>query len=369
MRVDKIRLAGFRNYDLAQAEFAPEINVITGENAQGKTNLLESIYLLTGGRSFRTRYDRELIGFDRTECLVEADVHGAGRAQKLKLLLRRGQKKQIWQNGVKKNAGELQECLTAVLFSPDDLYLIRDGAAARRRLLDTAISQLRPGYRKLIRDYGRCHESKTRILRDWREKPALRENLEEYDRMLCILGARVLRYRAAFSRRLEQAAGGIHREFSGQREQLQLRYVTVKTVSDPTAPAEQIAGQLWEHLCAHRQAELASGSCLSGIHKDDLEVRINGREARSFASQGQARTAALSIKLAEREIHLAETGEYPLLLLDDVLSELDEGRQQFVLNRIGGGQTFITCCEDNSIAARTGGRVLHIRKGEITPCT
>lgn len=368
MRVDTIQLAGFRNYDLARAEFDPGVNVITGENAQGKTNLLEAIYLLTVGHGFRTRFDRELIGFDRDQCEITAGIQACGREQHLRFLLRRGQRKQIWRNGVREKAAELSESLTAVLFCPDDLHLLREGAGARRRMLDMAICQLRPGYQSLIREYNRVYESKTRILRDWREKPSLLDSLEEYDMLLCRLGARILRYRAAFARRLNEAAALVHRDFSGGREVLQLAYVTVRTVTDPTAPAETLAAQLWEHLISHREAERAAGLCLSGIHKDDLDVTINGREAKRFASQGQTRTAALSIKLAEREIHLAETGEYPVLLLDDVLSELDESRQSYVLNRIGGGQTFITCCEDGSLARRTGGRVLTVRKGEITPC-
>jgi len=144
-----------------------------------------------------------------------------------------------------------------------------------------------------------------------------------------------------------------------------VRYRTVGTVTDPTAPAKEIYYQLCDHQERHRQAELDAGQCLTGAHKDDLEIYINGNLARSFASQGQTRTAALSLKLAEREIFLAETGEYPILLLDDVLSELDAKRQEFVLNSIGGGQTLITCCEDEGISSRTGGRVLFVEKGRI----
>ena len=146
---------------------------------------------------------------------------------------------------------------------------------------------------------------------------------------------------------------------------MDIQYKTVSTVRDPFASAKEIYYDLCDHQEKHRQAELDSGQCLTGAHKDDLEIAINGRPARSFASQGQTRTAALSLKLAEREIFLAETGEYPVLLLDDVLSELDSRRQEFVLNRIGGGQTLITCCEDDDISARTGGKVLFIDKGRI----
>ena len=144
-----------------------------------------------------------------------------------------------------------------------------------------------------------------------------------------------------------------------------MQYRTVSTVRDPFASAREIYYDICDHQERHRQAELDSAQCLTGAHKDDLEIAINGSPARAFASQGQTRTAALSIKLAEREIFLHETGEYPVLLLDDVLSELDSRRQEFVLNRIGGGQTLITCCEDEGISARTGGRVLFVEKGRI----
>ena len=175
----------------------------------------------------------------------------------------------------------------------------------------------------------------------------------------------MIRYRASFAERLAAAAAPIHRDFSGGREKLTIDYSTVSTVTDPKAPAEEIYAQVADHQAAHRQAELDAGQCLTGIHKDDLQIGLDGVSARSFASQGQARTAALSIKLAEREIFKSETGEYPVLLLDDVLSELDAARQEFVLNRIGGGQTLITCCEDEDISRRTGGRVFTVEHGRI----
>lgn len=181
---------------------------------------------------------------------------------------------------------------------------------------------------------------------------------------MCRASAHLIRYRAAFSARLDEAARPIHADFSSG-EELSITYRTVSTVEDPFGSAKEIFYNLCDHQETHRQAELDSCQCLTGAHKDDLEINIGGRSARAFASQGQTRTAALSIKLAEREIHLAETGEYPVLLLDDVLSELDARRQEFVLNRIGGGQTLITCCEDEGISKRTGGRVLHVEKGRI----
>ena len=365
MRVEKIALTGWRNYEWESVEFSPGTNVISGSNAQGKTNLLEAVYMLACGRSFRTRFDREIVGFDYSAAEILADVYSHERAQTVSIALRPGQAKKILVNGVRKTAGELSETLNVVLFCPDDLNLIKEGAAVRRRLLDNAISQIRPKYAELLSEFNRLYEHKTRILKDWHEKPALLDTLDEFSDALCRVSAQLIRYRAAFTQRLDEAAAPIHREFSGEGEELSLRYRTVSTVSDPFASAKEIYYEICEHQERHRQAELDSQQCLTGAHKDDLEIFINGRSARSFASQGQTRTAALSVKLAEREIFLDETGEYPILLLDDVLSELDDRRQSFVLNRIGGGQTLITCCEDEGISGRTGGKVLFVEKGRI----
>ena len=368
MIVRKIALNGFRNYEWETAEFDAGTNVICGPNAQGKTNLLEAVYMLSAGRSFRTRFDRELVGFGFSSCEILADVSSHEREQTIRLLLQPGQAKKIQVNGAKKTAGELSGVINTVLFCPDDLNLIKEGAAQRRRLMDNAISQIRPRYAELLAEYNRLYEHKTRILRDWREKPSLLDTLNEFSDGMCRVSAQLIRYRASFAERLDEAAAPIHREFSGQGEKLSLRYSTVSSVTDPFASAKEIYYEICDHQESHRQAELESGQCLTGAHKDDLEISINGRAARSFASQGQTRTAALSVKLAEREIFLAESGEYPVLLLDDVLSELDPRRQEFVLNRIGGGQTLITCCEDEGISRRTGGKVLLVEKGRIRSC-
>ncbi len=365
MRVKRIALNGFRNYDFETVDFIDGTNVISGQNAQGKTNLLEAVYMLSCGRSFRTRFDRELIGFDSSWAEILADVYSHDREQTVSIRLQSGQAKQIKVNSVKKSAGELSQVVNAVLFCPDDLNMIKDGAAVRRRLMDNAISQIRPRYAQYLSDFNRLYEHKTRILKDWREKPSLLDTLDEFSEGMCRASAQIIRYRAAFSQRLSQAAAPIHRDFSGNGEELSMAYKTVSSVKDPFGPVKEIYYDICEHQERHRQAELDSSQCLTGAHKDDLEIYINGRSARSFASQGQTRTAALSVKLAEREIFLAETGEYPILLLDDVLSELDEKRQEFVLNRIGGGQTLISCCEDEGISRRTGGKVLFVEKGKI----
>lgn len=368
MKILKLALNGFRNYEWETTEFSEKTNVICGDNAQGKTNLLEAVYLLSGGKSFRTRQDKELVGFEYSEAEVLADVFSHDREQTIRIRLCPGQPKKITVNGVRKTGAELSETLNVVLFCPDDLNLIKAGATNRRKMMDQAISQIRPKYAALLTEFNRLYEQKTRILKDWKDKPSLLDTLDAFSDGLCRVSAQIIRYRAAYLVRLNEAVGKIHEEFSGRGEHLELHYQTISTVTDPFAPAKEIYYEICEHQEKHRQAELDSTLCLTGAHKDDVEFLINGISARSFASQGQTRTAALSVKLAEREIILQETGEYPILLLDDVLSELDEKRQAFVLNRIGGGQTLITCCEDANISSRTGGKVFFVERGKIRPC-
>ena len=365
MIVRRIALSSFRNYAFETADFDAGTNVSCGENAQGKTNLLEAVYMLAMGRSFRTRFDRELVSFGSDGADILADVYSHGREQTVNLRLSPGRPKRILVNSAKKTAGELADTVNAVLFCPDDLNLIKEGAAVRRRLMDNAICQIRPRYAEILSDFNRLYENKTRILKDWREKPSLLDALDEFSDGMARASAKLIRYRAAFSMRLNEAAAPIHRDFSDGREELSIAYKTVSTVRDPFASEKEIYYDICDHQESHRQAELDSAQCLTGAHKDDLEISVNGKPARAFASQGQTRTAALSLKLAEREIFLKETGEYPILLLDDVLSELDARRQEFVLNRIGGGQTLITCCEDEGISRRTGGRVLFVEGGRI----
>lgn len=269
-------------------------------------------------------------------------------------------------NGVAaRNGGDLSQVLHTVFFSPEDLFLIREGAAARRRFMDQSLCQLRPRYAEALTEYGRLYDHKTRILRDSDEYPQLLDTLPDFNHRLCQVGAVLISYRARYVQVLAVHARRAHWECSGEREELALSYQTVKTVEDPLGPVQDIAGALEEHQARHYQAELASRLCLSGPHKDDIAVTVNGLEARHFCSQGQVRTAALSLKLADREIHKNAIGEYPVMLLDDVLSELDPRRQEYVLNRIAGGQVFITCCENDRLDALLSGRVYHIREGRV----
>lgn len=366
MMVKSLELDYFRNYVHLEAAFDPRVNLIYGDNAQGKTNLLEAVAYLSSARSHRARYDREMIQMGIDSAFLKGEVFSRDREFTLEARLFRGRGRQLFSNGVRlKTAGELSGILTTVLFCPEDLYLIREGGAARRRFLDSAICQLRPRYTQALAEYNRLYDHKTRILRDWPENPSLLQTLDDFSLRMAQTGAVLIHYRAHFIRRLQSSAPAIHRDFSGGREDLVLTYETVSTVTDPLASPREILPRLLDHQQSHRQAELDARQCLSGPHKDDLLVEINGVSAKTYGSQGQTRTAALSLKLAQREIFQEETGEWPVLLLDDVLSELDPRRQAFVLNRIRGGQVFITCCEEEKLEGLEGGKIFHIQSGQL----
>ena len=366
MQIDRLELEGFRNYARQAADFDPRCNVICGENAQGKTNLLEAVAYLSRGKSPRARTDREMIGFQEESARLLARVGSREREFRVQADLYRGRRRKITVNQVpiKTNAA-LGDVYHTVLFQPEDLYLIREGAAARRRFLDTALCQLRPRYAAALAGYERAREQKTRILRDFGERPDLLSALPEFNEQMIRFGAVLIQYRHSFCLRLAEYAAVHHRECSGGRERLELQYQTVSSIEDPGAEIGALADSLRRHMESRREAELASRLCLSGPHKDDLLVAIDGREAKTYSSQGQTRTAALALKLAEREIYKSAAGEYPVLLLDDVLSELDPKRQEFVLNRIAGGQVFITCCEEDRLPNLLGGRVFHVEQGRI----
>ena len=365
MKLRRIVLDGFRNYTDFTADFSPGVNVIWGENAQGKTNLLEAIGFLSGARSHRARGDKELLSFHRDRGTITAEVTSRGRDFLLEVQLFRGARRRLFVNHVKcKTAAELGGIVQTVLFCPEDLALIKAGAAERRSFLDHAICQLRPRYAEALAQYHKLLDHKTRILRDWEKHPSLLDVLEDFNEAMARAGALVIHYRAHFVRKLAEKAAQIQTEFSGGRETLALHYATVSTVRDPLGPTVELYEDLRRHQDSHAKAERDARSCLSGPHKDDLVARINGQPARQYASQGQTRTAALSLKLAERELFRDDTGQWPILLLDDVLSELDARRQDFVLRRITGGQVILTGCEapDGSFPE---GRTLHIVQGKL----
>lgn len=365
MILQQLTLRSFRNYDQAQMDFDPGVNLIVGDNAQGKTNLLEAISYLGSGKSFRAQRTSEMIRFGADFGELEGKICAQQRQQSVRFLLFPGSRpRQIFRNGArKKSAEELSGLLPAVLFCPEDLLVLKTGGAQRRRFADNALCGLRPNYDAALTEYHRILEQKSRILKDHFEHPALLEILPEYNIRLCQVGALLISYRARFYDALGRAAGEFHRQFSGGAEDFQLEYKTVSTVRDPFAPVGELTEDLLAHLHSHYRAELESAQCLTGPHKDDFSVHLSGIDLKTYGSQGQTRTAAISLKLAQRELMKAQWGEDPVLLLDDVLSELDPGRQDFVLNQIVSGQVFITCCEPGRFTRM--GKTIQIEKGTV----
>ena len=365
MKLNKIRLENFRNYTDISAEFDGSVNLLIGDNAQGKTNLLEAIGFLGSGKSFRAQKAAELVKFGAEFAQVEGEVFSQEREQTLRWnLFPTGKPRQLYRNGVKKKTtAEIAGVLNTVLFCPEDLMVLKGGASPRRRLADHALCQLRPNYEPVFNEYNRILEQKSKILKDWRENPALLEILPEYNLRLCQVGAALIAYRARFFEGLAREAKVYHDLFSGGKEDFSLSYKTVSNIEDPMMPVAEIQNRLQAHLESHYRAELDSGQCLTGPHKDDFDVNLNDLSAKTYGSQGQVRTATVSLKLAQRKLMEKETGETPVLLLDDVLSELDPARQDFVLNQITGGQVFITCCEPGRFTKL--GKTIEIQQGSI----
>ena len=365
MNLQSLHLRSFRNYEEVALDFEPGVNLIVGDNAQGKTNLLEAISYLGSGKSFRAQKTAEMIRFGADFAEIEGKVFSQDRDQTLRWLLFAGSRpRQIWRNGAKKKtAGEITGVLPTVLFCPEDLMILKMGSSQRRRFGDIALCGLRPNYDAALTEYNRILEQKSRILKDHFENPAVLAILPEYNTRLCQVGALLISYRARFYEGLGKSAQKFHSQFSGGVENFELQYKTVSTVADPFAPVAKLTEDLQEHLQRHYRAELETAQCLTGPHKDDFSVSLSGIDLKAYGSQGQTRTSAISLKLAQRELMGREWGEEPVLLLDDVLSELDPGRQDFVLNQIVSGQVFITCCEPGRFTKL--GKTIEIRKGNV----
>ena len=365
MNLLDLKLRDFRNYEELELDFDPGVNLIVGKNAQGKTNLLEAIAYLGSGKSFRAQRTAEMVRFGTEFADISGNVFAQDRQQSLRWVLFSDRRaRQVWRNGAKKKtAADINGVMSTVLFCPEDLMVLKTGAAARRRLGDHALCQLRPNYDAALAEYNRILEQKNRILKDHFENPAVLEILPEYNARLCQVGALLISYRARFYDSLGKAAAAYHDQFSGGAEEFSLQYRTVSTVSDPFAPVQTLIGDLQAHLESHYRAELETAQCLTGPHKDDFDVSLSGIDLKAYGSQGQTRTAAISLKLAQRELMKRESGQEPVLLLDDVLSELDPGRQDFVLNQIVSGQVFITCCEPGRFTKL--GRTIEIEKGAV----
>ncbi len=333
MIIEAIELQDYRNYDSLSLRLNPGTNIFYGDNAQGKTNLLEAVFMASTSKSYRMSRDRDLIRFGAEEAHIKMTVRKRGVPYRIDLHLKKNKTKGIAIDEVPiRKASELFGIANVVCFSPEDLSLIKDGPAMRRRFLDLELCQLDRLYLHDLTCYNRVLNQRNRLLRDILYKPSLQDTLSAWDKELTDYGGRIIEARARFIERLGRRTAELHSSLSGGRERLILSYE--QSVS---------AAEFGEKLTAIRAAELRQHISLLGPHRDDIRFTINERDIRKFGSQGQQRTAALSLKLSEIELVRELLDDSPILLLDDVLSELDSKRQNYLLKTLRDTQNIITC--------------------------
>ena len=361
MRLNRLTLTDHRN--IARAELLPDphLTVLCGPNGQGKTNLLEAVWLLTGGKSFRGSKDAELIRRGCEFSVLEGEIESGGGENSIRLTVgsktsqRPGRTARL--NGADVGrAAALAGHFQAVVFEPDLLSLVKGGPEGRRRFLDTALSQVYRAYLVALRRYARLTSQKNALLKSYDITPNGNMLLDTYDEQLAEYGALIMEHRCKFLAAAAPIAAQNYKDISHGAEVLALNYQMCTAA--PTAAA------LTEKMRAMRSAELRAGFCLAGPHREDLEILLDGQPARVFGSQGQQRSCVLAMKLAEATVVGDLFGEHPVLLLDDVLSELDDERQTYLLTRMGEHQTIVTTC-DTAAFARTNGKIVMVKGGVV----
>ncbi|MBR4117006.1 MAG: DNA replication/repair protein RecF [Clostridia bacterium] len=352
MKVNKIKIQNCRNISDIYLEFDDEINAICGENAQGKTNIIEALWLFSGAKSFRGTKDNEFIKFGEKKAKIYTEFNMLGVENNAQIVFE--DKKTAFLNEKKlSNTSSLAGKFNAVVFSPSDLTLVTDGPDKRRRFLDTAIGQLYPNYIEILRNYTRAVMQRNKIIKDYRYDKTLSVMLEVFETEIVDMGNKITEYRKRYINILNKYVSKIYSGISSGKENVEIFYLSKNKILDN------------EILKISRQNDMFTATTSVGPHRDDIVFKINEISARNFGSQGQKRSVALSLKLAGAEVIKEISGEYPICLLDDVMSELDEGRQNYILNHIRNWQSFITCCDTSNIKNLKAGKVINIRNGGV----
>lgn len=344
MLIKNIILENFRNVVSQNVTFGDGVNILYGNNAQGKTNLVEAVYYLACGKSFRGAKDRELIHFESGGGRIYSEICADRRETSLEVRLS-NKPKEIYINRVKiRKMREFMGCFRAVLFTPEHLSLIKGAPSERRSFIDSAVCQLKPAFISLLFEYFKVLEQRGALLKSCKAQGTDScDGIEFWNDRLADDAAHIILRRRAYIERLKKHAARFYSEFTDSRERLDLKY---QSVPDELENAEQIKAFILKKLEDTLITDIKNGSTSYGPHRDDILVEINGKNSKLYSSQGQQRSAILSLKLAEGEISFEDTGEYPVFLFDDILSELDEERQNYILKRINSKQVFITGCID-----------------------
>jgi DNA replication and repair protein RecF len=363
MKVNRLILRNFRNYEYLTLDFTQMITIFVGENAQGKTNILESIYLGAMGRSHRTNTDSELVMWNVEAGSIEIVFDRLNIENNLKFKVYRQQAKDIMYNGYKIKPKEVVGLLNVVLFSPEDLSLVKGMPSLRRRFLDTEISQASPQYYQQLLKYNRILLQRNMLLKKIKEKKEKPDMLSPWDLQLAHMCSKIVNKRLEALKKLAMLANLMHRKITANKENLAVIYHH-SGFSENTAQftAEEYLAKLQEN----HQQDIFRGSTGVGPHRDDIVLTVNGINLRTFGSQGQQRTGVLSLKLAELEFIKSETAEYPVLLLDDVMSELDASRREHLLSFIKDRvQTFITATEEKYFPEQKFGKFHYVKNGKV----
>mgnify|MGYP003304044297 CR=1 FL=1 len=363
MKIQSLRLENFRNFKDETFFFCEGTNILAGNNAQGKTNCIEAVYFCSCLKSYRVLREEQLIRFGEEAATITLTFGQEGRQEQLQILFHRNKPKEFRYNGLMvSRLRDLLGCFHSVIFTPDHLNLIKEGPHKRRNFLDMALCSLDLKYTDQLLNYQKIIKNRNALLRQCKENPALAEMLEIWDEKLAQAGAYIALARRNYIEQLSSFAKGYYSEISGGAEKLKLIYLNQFTKDAVTE--EDYRRLILERLWKMRETDLAIGQTMSGIHKDDILVLLSGKSMKFFASQGQIRSAVLAIKLAEAECIKERQGTEPVLLLDDILSELDRKRQKFIFSRMEGRQTILSTCELGKIRKK-GDRVFFIKEGAV----
>ena len=353
MWIKKLKLNNFRNYQTQEIEFDKNINIIYGENAQGKTNIIESIFLSSVGKSFRTNKEKELIKFNENFCNVEIDYEKSDRDGNIKIDI--STKKNIYINKIKiKKLSELLGNIHTVIFTPDDINILKGGPENRRKFLNIMISQLRPKYMHIYSLYNKALEERNNYLKKIKQENTNEEMLEIWDEQLISYGKIISEYRKEFIDKIKNKIKIIHKNITGEKEEIKINYLTDCLDEN----------NYRELLKQRKKLDIIKGYTTRGIHRDDFQIFINDILVNVYGSQGQHRTAILSLKISELQVVNDEIGENPILLLDDFMSELDENRRSNFIENIKDTQVIITCTDKFDIN-NTNAKYFKVKEGKF----
>ena len=334
MWIEDLKISNFRNYANQEIKLNKNLNIFYGENAQGKTNIIESIFLASIGKSFRSKKDSELIKFGESFARIEIDFHKSDRDGNIEIGI--SNKKNININKIKiKKLSDLLGNINTVIFTPDDINILKGGPQNRRKFLDIMISQLRPNYMHILSLYNKTLEQRNNYLKQIKTEKKDENLLDIWDEKLIDYGIKIYEYRNEFLEKIKNKIKNIHKGITSDKEEIEIEYI-----SDAKTRQNFI-----NELKSRRKLDIIKGYTTKGVHRDDFIIYINKKEVGTFGSQGQNRTAMLSLKLSELQVIYDDIGEYPILLLDDFMSELDSKRRESFLNNIKDIQVIITCTE------------------------